>query len=786
MQPADLGLGDSSLHRYLDGEFWSLKNELRGLLGGCPLFRPRYDLSLDEMRTLTFQRVTFTMGLPLLKRAIQDQVEKTRNFVSRSLVIGEVLSIADMATGVKEQKYTGMFAMTERGHGSNVRGIQTEATFDFSAQEFVIDTPCKNAEKMYIGNAMYGNYAAVFAQLIINGRSQGPHCFIVPVRDENGSLYPGVTVVDMMHKEGLHGVDNGILRFDNVRIPRENLLDKFGSVAPDGQYHSPIKDKSARFNAMLAALTPSRLAVTFQAMGSMKLGLTIAIRYSHRQQAGEADYLLLPHSTCPSRSECVCSTAQPSQPRPFGKTILYFWGEMELGDVTCSRNCFRAPTQSSSVSQLHFYQIICEQANIPRRHGGMRGGEVSRRQFGPKAREEVKIIEHQTQTLRLMPHLATALALTFAGRYASTLLDEDIFRGKELVSSRTLQALVAGLKAYSTWENVSCLQDCRECTGGMGYMMENQISGLKCDTDVFVTFEGDNVVMLQVVVRELLAQYTKQCEERPVSSVLRNWAESGSDRLRTSFLAFNMDTVGNLTFLLKAVHFRERTLQRGLVARIYYKVMTEKEDFFSAWNSCLHHITCLSLAHIHRVSLEQFCLAVRNCPDQEDQALLKKHLENNGIVYSLVEKHRNRKNNTMKTERQGNPEGEGDRCPQGSPQGPLAPPASPGPFATRSPLFIFVRRSSLLSRSSSGYFSFDTDRSPAPMSCDKSTQTPSPPCQAFNHYLSAMASMRQSQAVPADTRPEIWIAQELRRIGDEFNAYYPRRVTTLWQSPSSE
>lgn len=42
-----------------------------------------------------------------------------------------------------------------------------------SVQEFVINTPCENAEKMYIGNAMYGNYAAVFAQLIINGRSQG-------------------------------------------------------------------------------------------------------------------------------------------------------------------------------------------------------------------------------------------------------------------------------------------------------------------------------------------------------------------------------------------------------------------------------------------------------------------------------------------------------------------------------------------------------------------------------------------------------------------------------------
>ncbi|XP_077884442.1 acyl-coenzyme A oxidase-like protein isoform X6 [Ictidomys tridecemlineatus] len=536
MEPAqDLGLGDSSLHRYLDGEFWSLKNELRRLLGGCPLFRHRYGLSLDEMRALTVQRVKFILGHPLIKRAFQEQAEKTKNFVSQGLVIGEVLSTADLATSVKcgiiywlfggavrnlgsprhvtqwlqplkEQQYTGMFAMTERGHGSNVRGIQTEATFDLVAQEFVIHTPCENAQKMYIGNAMGGNYAAVFAQLIINGSSQGPHCFIVPIRDENGGLYPGVTAIDMMHKEGLHGVDNGILIFNKVRVPRENLLDKFGSVAPDGQYHSPIKNKSARFNAMLAALTPSRLAVTFQALSTMKLGLTIAIRYSH-----------------------------------------------------------------------------------------------SRRQFGPKAKEEVRIIEHQTQTLRLMPHLATVLALTFTSRYAGALLDEDIFQGKELVSSRALQALMAGLKAYSTWENVGCLQDCRESTGGMGYMMENRISDLKCDADVFVTFEGDNVVMLQVVARELLAQYTKQHKDQPLAGLLWSWVASVSDKLRTSFLAFNTDAIGNLAFLLKAVNFRERVLQRCLVARIYYKVVTKKEDFFRAWNSCLHHITLLSLAHTHRV-----------------------------------------------------------------------------------------------------------------------------------------------------------------------------------------
>ncbi|XP_029450173.1 bcl-2-like protein 11 isoform X1 [Rhinatrema bivittatum] len=129
----------------------------------------------------------------------------------------------------------------------------------------------------------------------------------------------------------------------------------------------------------------------------------------------------------------------------------------------------------------------------------------------------------------------------------------------------------------------------------------------------------------------------------------------------------------------------------------------------------------------------------------------------------------------------GNHSGEGDSHSPTSPQGPFVPPTSPSPFTTRSPLFIFVRRSSLLSGSSSGCFSFDMDRSPAPTSCDKSTQTPSPPCQALNHFLNSMgkqnhASRRESPLPAEDMRPEIWIAHELRRIGDEFNAsYHPRR-----------
>ncbi|XP_005042773.1 PREDICTED: bcl-2-like protein 11 [Ficedula albicollis] len=77
----------------------------------------------------------------------------------------------------------------------------------------------------------------------------------------------------------------------------------------------------------------------------------------------------------------------------------------------------------------------------------------------------------------------------------------------------------------------------------------------------------------------------------------------------------------------------------------------------------------------------------------------------------------------------------------------------------------------------SGYFSFEAERSPAPaLGCDKATQTPSPPCQALSHCLSAMASRWRSRSPGEEVQPEVWIAQELRRIGDEFNASYcPRR-----------
>lgn len=62
------------------------------------------------------------------------------------------------------------FALTELGHGSNVRSILTTATYDAAKKEFIFNSPCKEAMKFWIGGAAKtANTGVVWAQLITNG-----------------------------------------------------------------------------------------------------------------------------------------------------------------------------------------------------------------------------------------------------------------------------------------------------------------------------------------------------------------------------------------------------------------------------------------------------------------------------------------------------------------------------------------------------------------------------------------------------------------------------------------
>lgn len=182
----------------------------------------------------------------------------------------------------------GCFAMTEMHHGSNVKALQTTAIYQPETNSFIINTPSQHDRKTYIGNAgLHAQMATVFAQLIVDGEEHGIHAFLVPIRNEQGDAMSGITVGDNGHKMGLNGVDNGTLHFNSVRIPKNNLLNKFGDIDEDGQYFSPIISPSRRFFTMLGTLVGGRLCVPIAGNMASKKALNMAVYFAlDRKQFG--------------------------------------------------------------------------------------------------------------------------------------------------------------------------------------------------------------------------------------------------------------------------------------------------------------------------------------------------------------------------------------------------------------------------------------------------------------------------------------------------------------------
>ena len=182
----------------------------------------------------------------------------------------------------------GSFAMTETGHGSNVRGIETTATYNHEKKTLVIHTPNDLARKTYIGNAaVHAQAATVFCQLVIDGKSHGVCAVVVPLRDKKRNTLPGVRIEDCGKKMGLNGVDNGRIWFDQVEVPLDNLLDKFVQIDEEGKFQSPIENEGKRFFTMLGTLVGGRIGIPKSALSAAKSGLTIAIKYAtHRRQFG--------------------------------------------------------------------------------------------------------------------------------------------------------------------------------------------------------------------------------------------------------------------------------------------------------------------------------------------------------------------------------------------------------------------------------------------------------------------------------------------------------------------
>lgn len=254
-----------------------------------------YDLTKDELRELTVQRVaslaTHVSHSPqiLHKRfaitAIADPGSGTRTGVHYGLFLGSV-----RGSGTNEQftywvnkgavtlkRFFGCFAMTELGHGSNVAGLETTATFDPDTDEFIINTPNLAATKWWIGGAAHtATHTVCFARLIVKGKDHGVKSFVVPLRNtDNWSLKPGIAIGDIGKKMGRDGIDNGWIQFTNVRIPRQFMLMRFSKVDREGNVTEPPLAQLA-----YGALITGRVSMAADSFYAATRFLTIAIRYA--------------------------------------------------------------------------------------------------------------------------------------------------------------------------------------------------------------------------------------------------------------------------------------------------------------------------------------------------------------------------------------------------------------------------------------------------------------------------------------------------------------------------
>ena len=312
------------LQKILDGSYAEERERVRAMLDD-EFFRPQIGLPLDEARDSILARLERLRdtGMP---KGVFSKAHGGTGELGAALTGMELVGHADLGMMVKsgvqwglfggavealgserhmhlvpriiDLDLLGCFAMTERGHGSDVQNLETTATYDAETDEFVVHSPGLSAEKTYIGNAArHGRMAAVFAQLHTPGsatdanhdpaESHGVHCILVPIRDEDGNPMPGVTIGDHGYKGGLPGVDNGTLMFDNVRVPREHLLNRFGDVDERGNYSSPIESRNRRFFTMLGTLIRGRVSVGAAAGAATRSSLTIALRYATRRRQFE-------------------------------------------------------------------------------------------------------------------------------------------------------------------------------------------------------------------------------------------------------------------------------------------------------------------------------------------------------------------------------------------------------------------------------------------------------------------------------------------------------------------
>jgi acyl-CoA dehydrogenase len=154
-------------------------------------------------------------------------------------------AIAAVATEEQLERFSGVWAamaITEPSFGSDSAAVSTTATRD--GDDYVI-----NGEKIFVTAGSRADHVVVWATVDRSAGRAAIKSFVVPMTTD------GVTVARLEHKLGIKASDTAVVRFENARVPADNLLG------------SPEVDTKKAFAGVMQTFDNTRPVVAAMAIG---------------------------------------------------------------------------------------------------------------------------------------------------------------------------------------------------------------------------------------------------------------------------------------------------------------------------------------------------------------------------------------------------------------------------------------------------------------------------------------------------------------------------------------
>jgi acyl-CoA dehydrogenase len=170
-------------------------------------------------------------------------------------------------------------AITEPGFGSDSAAVSTTAKLD--GDEYVI-----NGEKIFVTAGSRATHIVVWATLDKSKGRPAIKSFIVPRE------HPGVTVERLENKLGIKGSDTAVIRFDNARIPKDNLLGN-PDIEP-GKGFAGVMETFDNTRPVVAAMAVGIARATLEELRKILTNAGVEVSYdkpSHAQSAPAAEFL---------------------------------------------------------------------------------------------------------------------------------------------------------------------------------------------------------------------------------------------------------------------------------------------------------------------------------------------------------------------------------------------------------------------------------------------------------------------------------------------------------------